>query len=539
MVYLSCRDHLHKSGAQERMQQEGADRIYLSSRARAAVVWIAVAVALVFLWQVRSILTPFIWAIVTAYVLNPVVVFLTSRTHWPRRLWATLFYLALLGLVAWGLGTLVPMLSQQLSEFIKEAPQHMREAGRIFREWGVINGDTVDIVGTQINLNAPDAEIRRQLTELVSQQVGRNAVPAIAHGFEGILKLLVYLVSTFFLLLELPRIGQGIASLTPKDVRSELGPWVMRINYVLGAYIRGQLVLVLLMSVTTYIGLTVLGVRFAPLLAIFTGLVETMPFIGPYTAGATAVLVAVTQGAAPFGWTPIVLAGAVAIMYTILRQLEDNFVMPFLIGRLVHLHPLIVIFSVLAGAAIGGILGLLLAVPVAATVKIVLQYLYGKLQEEPPRTLVIIDDNDGWEEITDKVRQAALISKSNGAGRPKLQISVPTVPSALLNPPEFQNLLGLLEESSADAVLLTTDPTLQTLAESAHLPTRDKPQWQPTAPAPDFAESHPTAPLMRHLRRNGNEPEKEPEGAEPKARRRIFSTRPLPVQKEPDEDPTT
>ena len=77
------------------------ERIYLSSRARATIIWVAVGVSLLFLWQVHDILTPFIWAIVTAYVLNPVVVFLARRTGMPRRLWAILFYVLLLGLLVW------------------------------------------------------------------------------------------------------------------------------------------------------------------------------------------------------------------------------------------------------------------------------------------------------------------------------------------------------------------------------------------------------------------------------------------------------
>ena len=105
------------------------ERIYLSSRARAAIIWIAVGVALLFLWEVRGILTPFIWAIVTAYVLNPMVVFLARRTGLPRRLWAILCYVILLGLLIWGLGTLVPLLSHQFTELVKEVPGHVREAG--------------------------------------------------------------------------------------------------------------------------------------------------------------------------------------------------------------------------------------------------------------------------------------------------------------------------------------------------------------------------------------------------------------------------
>src|SRR5947209_7233723 len=208
---------------------------------------------------------------------------------------------------------------------------------------------------------------------------------------------------------------------------------------------RGQLVLVVLMSFAWYAALTLLGVRYAPLLAIFTGLVETMPFVGPYTAGGTAVLVALTQGYAPYGWSPVTLAIAVAIAYTILRQLEDNFVMPFFIGRLVHLHPLIIIFSVLSGAALAGILGLLLAVPVAATVKIVLTYLYGKLMEEPSRSLVVIDADSGWDEITSRVREAVLASQAYSSSKPYLLVSVPVPPAFLLEAPGFGRFQALLE----------------------------------------------------------------------------------------------
>src|SRR6478672_4841710 len=106
------------------------ERLYLSSRAKWTIVWLAVAITLLFLWEVRDILTPFVWAIITAFVLSPVTVFLAQRTGWPRRLWAVLFYLLLLGLLIWGLGTLVPLLSQQLTELMRELPGHIKEAGR-------------------------------------------------------------------------------------------------------------------------------------------------------------------------------------------------------------------------------------------------------------------------------------------------------------------------------------------------------------------------------------------------------------------------
>src|SRR5215208_7679583 len=124
------------------------ERIFLSPRAKATVLWIAAALILLFFWQVRAILTPFLWAIVTAYVLNPVVVFLARRTRMPRRVWSIVFYLVLLGLLLWGLTTLVPLLSQQLSDFAKELPRNFREAGKLLGQ------SEIDLLGVTINLNA-------------------------------------------------------------------------------------------------------------------------------------------------------------------------------------------------------------------------------------------------------------------------------------------------------------------------------------------------------------------------------------------------
>jgi predicted PurR-regulated permease PerM len=154
-------------------------------------------------------------------------------------------------------------------------------------------------------------------------------------------------------------------------------------NVMLGRYIRGQLFLVLLMSTVTTIGLTILGVPYSVLLGVMTGLLETIPFVGPITAGAIACLVALGHPN-PFGWSQLVYVGVVAIMYTVLRHAEDYLVIPAIIGRAVRLHPAIVIFSLLSGGAVFGLLGIFLAVPFAATMRLVLIYVGAKLRDEDP-----------------------------------------------------------------------------------------------------------------------------------------------------------
>jgi predicted PurR-regulated permease PerM len=147
------------------------------------------------------------------------------------------------------------------------------------------------------------------------------------------------------------------------------------------------------MSVLTYIPLSLLGVKYALVLAIATGFLEIIPFVGPWTAAGSAMLVSMVQTTTPWGWPNWLLASVVGVIYLVLRQAEDHLIIPSLVGHLVKLHPVIVIFAILAGGHLGGALGLLLAVPFAATVRIILVYLYSKLVDSPtPITEIRADE---------------------------------------------------------------------------------------------------------------------------------------------------
>ena len=171
---------------------------------------------------------------------------------------------------------------------------------------------------------------------------------------DSLLKLLIYLIATFFTLMQAEKMVANIRALFPSDVLQELDPWFRRITTTLGAYLRGQVLLIAIVSTATFIGLTILGVRFPLALAIMSGIVETIPYLAPMRRAPIATLVALTQiEPNNFGWAPLMLGAAVAVMYTIIRQIEDNLIMPLVIGRTVELHPLTVIFAVLAGSHVG------------------------------------------------------------------------------------------------------------------------------------------------------------------------------------------
>lgn len=145
-----------------------------------------------------------------------------------------------------------------------------------------------------------------------------------------------------------------------------------------------------------------LDVDYALSVAVATGFLELIPLIGPWTAGAIAVTIALFQETTPFGWSNPALALAVGVTYFALRQLEDAFVIPLVIGRIVHLHPLLVIFVLVIGTTLGGVLGLILAVPVAAVLKIVVSFFYAKLMARETRHVEPIRSPTDLETLTDR-----------------------------------------------------------------------------------------------------------------------------------------
>ncbi len=142
--------------------------------------------------------------------------------------------------------------------------------------------------------------------------------------------------------------------------------------------------MVLLVASILFITLSILGVRFALILAIFSGLAEIVPIIGPIVAAAVAAIVAFVGGTSNVGFSPLYMAIAVIVAYTVVRQIQDYLINPLVMGKITKLHPLIILFAVLAGEHTAGILGLILAVPTACILKILLEFSLDKLNDKAP-----------------------------------------------------------------------------------------------------------------------------------------------------------
>lgn len=351
----------------------------IPGRVKLAIAAGLVLLLVVFLAHVQQILTPFLWALLAAYLLLPVVNYLNVDGRLPR-LWSVALIYGLVAIILLAASRyLYPQIMLQGTIFVEDIPR--------------LENALIATAGPRplgIDIATLVAEILGALGAYTTN--AHNAGHLIVGAFETVLKLFLFLVATFYLLMDGPRIAQAMRGALPPAYRPELVALGRQINLTWKQYMRGELVLFLIVATVTTTGLTILGVPGSVFLGLLSGALELLPWVGPIVAGTLAVSVAYFNGTNPFGWSQVWYAGVIALMYLVLRQLEDYLVVPNVLGRAVRLHPVVVLFAVASGGIVGGLLGLIVAVPIAASLKAILTYLYAKMWDlpvefEPVRTL--------------------------------------------------------------------------------------------------------------------------------------------------------
>jgi predicted PurR-regulated permease PerM len=352
--------------------------IRFSTQAKVITIALIVAITLYFFHAVEHILAPFIAAIITAYVFGPLVNLLERRTKLSRGLWIAALYVLAFAAIYGFFTAFWPRIVQQVTGLVALIPTLANQLRSFFEGREQIE----PVTGLVINL----APIEEQIITFLGETGGRlsGSVPRLVFSaLETVIFLLAYLIVTFYLLLQSDKLGAWVVGLIPAQYRNEIVGLGQQVDGVFAAYIRGQLILIVLMSVLLYIPLSILQVPYALVIAVVSGVLEVIPIIGPWSAAAIAMSVALFQPETPFGWSNIVVAGVLGLSYLTLRIIEEHFILPQVMGPLVSLHPAVVIFALLSGGAIAGPFGLFISIPIAGVVRIVLRYLYRKLTDQP------------------------------------------------------------------------------------------------------------------------------------------------------------
>jgi len=324
-----------------------------------ALVGMAVLVAVIGLvaWAFRVIFPPLILAAAIVFILNPIVTRLQHRGM-PRAAAAGLAYVAVLtGLVV--LAVLIfPLAAGQVDQLADDAPEIESKVETFIADIAATSQ------GTFFEFSEEDVEEAVSQEETTFEEQVAQLRRIGAEIFHALLVLVLAPIIAFYLLVDVPHLRKVAESLIPAGARHEVLVVAHRLNRAIGGFFRGQLLVALLVGVMCSLGLAAIGLEFWFLIGMIAGLFNVIPLVGPWIGGIPGVTIALTTG------TPLQALLVVVVMVAV-QQVDNHFITPQVMQRIVHLHPAAVILALLTGGSLGGFLGLMLAVPAAAALKII------------------------------------------------------------------------------------------------------------------------------------------------------------------------
>lgn len=309
--------------------------------------------------QILALLSPFIISLIIAYLLNPVVIFL-QKHRVPRGIGVMIIYLVFFVIIFAGISRLIPIVQSEISRLESLIPEYSVRA----REYIVNFNEHLD---------------RLELPETIQQSIQDNT-RILEQGLLNFLKslpqiginlaattfqILLVLVLTFYCLRDFYLIRDTFLKFISPKKQQKIVKVMGEIDESLGNYIRGQLIICTFIGVLTYIWLLIIGVEFALLLGIVAGVTNIIPYFGPFIGAVPSVIVAL--------FSSPMLAIKVIIGITIIQQVESSFLSPQVIGKKMGMHPLMVIFSLLAGGRFFGVIGMIIGVPTVAIIRILVR----------------------------------------------------------------------------------------------------------------------------------------------------------------------
>lgn len=352
----------------------------MSSRRWNTVTKIVVSATLVLLTIVvlitfRVMIPPTIVAFLLAFILSYPVNWIQQRTGWPRGATVAVLYIVVLGSLA-----LAPALFFSRAMLLFDSLQATLEG--LIEE--LQNPADIPLIG---NLSLPVDALLTEAGSILANVLGAiNTNPfLIARAFTTRLLTIIYvLVLNFWILKDIYKLQRFLFSQVPADYQEDVRRLAHELGAIWDAFLRGQLVLALVVGVITWIPLLIVGMPNAGGLALLAGFMEFLPTVGPGFSGTIGVAVAFFSQST---WLPLEgfsFALVVLIIYAIIAQYETINLIPRLVGRRVRLHPAIAFVGIISGTLVFGLLGVLLATPLVASVRTILSYIHRKLFDLEP-----------------------------------------------------------------------------------------------------------------------------------------------------------
>ena len=353
------------------------------------VASVIVVLLALLVWQFASLIRLVVIAAMLAFILNPLVVLIDERTPLKRGSIILLVYIGIAVAIIWALVALGFAAYAQLDNLLLQLPDYVNNISQSIETF-ITSSRPLFSIGdfSLIPSQLPWADIQDRFLNMLSPLTSGGATflgdfATATLGWLGNL-LFVFMIS-IYIANEFPKLGEYVANFaTDPGYRHDAERLVRDFGRIWSAYLRGQVILGLVIFVVVWLGLLLLGVENALALGLVAGVLEFVPNLGPIISAIVAVVAAFFQSQNYLGLGPWELAAAVIILMLVVQQLENNLLVPRIVGQALDLHPLVVLVGVFMGASLAGILGAVLAAPVIASLKLLGSYTWRKMLDLPP-----------------------------------------------------------------------------------------------------------------------------------------------------------
>src|SRR5699024_9699450 len=315
----------------------------------------AYGMVLSFLW---TLFAPFVIAAFIAYLLHPMVEKMHEQRV-PKALAILSIYVVFFGVIGFGVYRFYPVIVHELRDLSDQLPQLMEMYGDIVYKVYEYTSFLPETVHDKMD------SLLIQMEDKVDHFIGKM-VGGLTKIVDMVILLTVIPVLVFYFLKDFSMIKNYIKNWIPRKYQGDISTLVKSVDDSLGKYLRGLFIITLFVMVTTFIVLHLLHIEYALLLAIIMGVMNIIPYFGPIIGLVPVILITITVS------TKKVII--VVISFLVIQLVESNLISPYVFGKSIHIHPVVIIFALLFGGEIAGVIGMILAVPLLTICKVVLTH---------------------------------------------------------------------------------------------------------------------------------------------------------------------
>lgn len=308
-----------------------------------------------FVYFVRDIIALFFVALILSSIIDPLADWFENRRV-PRAVAVLIVYVIIFSILGLVVGVLIPPLVKEIRDLASNFSavwSRLVEGAELLRDYSAQNGFSQNV---QQGLSSVQSALGRAVGSVFT---------TIINIFGGLVSFVLILVLTFYMVIQEGALKRMFKALVPPSYQGFTFSTFGKIQRKITAWIKGQLILSLIIGVMVYVGLSIVGVNYALVLGIFAALMEFVPYAGPFLGGVVAVFFALSQSTAK--------AFLVVILFIIIQQLENNILVPKVMQRAVGLNPIISILALVIGAKTAGIAGAIFAIPVATALDVIIR----------------------------------------------------------------------------------------------------------------------------------------------------------------------